>query len=423
MPTARALGRSSTYLTARRKPVPLPSVDVHPNFKSDGTYKILQIADLHFSVNEEPCRQVSWESPNRPCRSFNDTVALMHKWLDTEKPDLVVLTGDQINGQTTSWDPKSILPGLIEPMVQRKIHWAAILGNHDSESGPLTRPEVQLLFSRLPYSLSRVGPSYLHEGVGAGNYYIRLQSPGPEKSTIFSLYFFDSGMNAPKSLWESPWRKAYDWIRKDQVEWFLEQSGKVKKILRPFKPDGGVDLAAQNWKKEEDNKAVKVWDAGSAQGSNLSKPNALAFVHIPLPEFFIEGTNIIQDSKLIYGPDRAETSGKKGPQREPGLYDAIWRQGQRGDQDVRGVVSGHMHNNGDCRKSEKKIDDGNHKFRANPIWTCYGGGSSFAGYGMNGIDRQSRVFDITNFGETVTTWNRMEDGSKKYEGVLWDDLH
>lgn len=358
------------YLTARRRPVSNPPIDAHPRFKADGTYKILQVADLHLSVNEEPCRDVDWESPTRPCRSFQDTVAHLNKWLDDEKPDLVVLTGDQLNGQGTSWDPKSVMPTILAPFIDRKIQWAAILGNHDSQTGPLSRPEIELHLSLLPYSLTRVGPAELHDHEGAGNYYINIMSPAADRTNLFNLYFFDSGADAPKHFWTLS--SKYDWIRQDQVEWFLKQSAKVRKILRPYRPDGAADLPKLDWIESEgarntrpaEPRQEESWDAGASQGQTMTKPNAIAFVHIPLPEFFSVGGDIRM------GPNATEASSIHGAQSQGGFFQAIQDQEGAGDRDVRAIVSGHVHNNAWC----KSINDS--KGKPDFLWGCFAGGSS-----------------------------------------------
>lgn len=397
----KATGHSGSWLTARKKPIPNPPIDAHPKFHSDGHYKIMQIADLHFSVDDEPCRDVGWESPIQPCHSTNDTLTMMDNWLDAERPDLVVFTGDQLNGQGTTWDPKSVMPKFLRPVIERKIQWAAILGNHDSQTGPLSRPGIQLSLARMPYSLSRVGPAELHDGVGAGNYYIKLESPTPDKTNVFNLYFLDSGDVPPGSKW-SPWKAGYDWIRQDQIDWFLKVSGNVKNILRPYKPDGGVDLPKQPWSRQSSSSS---WDSHSAQGTSLSKPPAIAFVHIPVAEFADTDLNTRK-----FGPDRQEKNVKAGAQKQRGFFDALVNQGA--ERDVRLIVSGHMHNNADCEEIVK---------RGQKIWTCFGGGASYAGYGQKGFSRRARVIDVTSFGNTVESWSRLEDGSKAFPGVLWDD--
>lgn len=400
-----AMGHSSVWLTARRKPVSNPSVDSHPKFRSDGSYKILQLADLHFSVNEEPCRDVHWESPEKPCHSVNDTMRVIEGWLDAEEPDLVVFTGDQLNGQTTSWDAKSIVTKFVKPVIDRKIQWAAILGNHDSQQTSISRAELVLLLSRLPYSLSRIGPPGLHGGEGAGNYYVSLESPTPDQTNVFNLYFLDSGADAPTNSWTMPWGKAneskYDWVRSDQIDWIRAQLLQARKYLRPYKPDGGIDLPSQNWTRADS------WDANSSQGSRLAGPNAMVFVHIPVPEVFDNATTTRR-----FGLWRGETATKQGAQKESGLFDALLH--DEGTGGVRVIDSGHMHNNGDCEEIVGMLPGSTGK--TSKMWTCFGGGASYAGYGDDKIPRTARIFHLTAYGEKADSWTRLDNGTKAYQG-------
>lgn len=67
-----------------------------------------------------------------------------------------------------------------------------------------------------------------------------------------------------------------------------------------------------------------------------------------------------------------------------------------------------MHNNADCRK-------------VTGIWICFDGGSSLAGYGLEGFQRRSRVFELSGFGEKVTSWQVMEKDQGRFnEVVLYD---
>lgn len=125
----KRLERAEVTLTARRTPIPLPSLPVEPIFNKDGTFKIMQLADLHFSVTHGECRDVSWASNESVCTADNDTISMMERWLDEERPDLVVFSGDQLNGQGTSWDERSVISKWIKPVVDRKILWASIQGN------------------------------------------------------------------------------------------------------------------------------------------------------------------------------------------------------------------------------------------------------------------------------------------------------
>lgn len=133
----------------------------------------MQIADLHYSVSQGKCLQTN----HKPCDQGDVETdrSLLSVALDAEKPDLVVFTGDQLNGQGSSWDSKSVLAKFSRVVEERNISWAAVFGNHDSEQD-LTRLEEMKLLEALPYSLAKAGPSEIH---GVGNYVLKVLSPDP----------------------------------------------------------------------------------------------------------------------------------------------------------------------------------------------------------------------------------------------------
>lgn len=139
------------------------------HFSHSGKFKILQIADLHFSVSRGHCR----DTVISPCEhSDNLTSSLLSHVLTEEKPDLVVFTGDQLNGQGTSWDPKSVLAKFAKSVTEKEIPWTAVFGNHDGEDGTWKEDQVKLM-TGLPYSLIERGPKDVH---GVGNYVLKVMS-------------------------------------------------------------------------------------------------------------------------------------------------------------------------------------------------------------------------------------------------------
>jgi len=88
---------------------------------------------------------------------------------------MVVFTGDQLNGQGTSWDSKSVLAKFARAVTERGIPWAAVFGNHDDEGGS-SREEQLKLMQALPYSLVERGPRDIH---GVGNYVLKVKSADP----------------------------------------------------------------------------------------------------------------------------------------------------------------------------------------------------------------------------------------------------
>lgn len=151
-------------------PAPPRAPPLH--FSRDGRFKIMQVADLHYSVNVGSCR----ETTISPCTaSDNLTNTLLGRMLDIEKPDLVVFTGDQLNGQTTSWDERSVLAKFAKAVTERSIPWAAVFGNHDDEDGMSREAQVKFM-QGLPFSLVQRGPRDIH---GVGNYVLKVKSADP----------------------------------------------------------------------------------------------------------------------------------------------------------------------------------------------------------------------------------------------------
>lgn len=122
-----------------------------------------------------------------PCKdSDNLTSTLLGHILDEEKPDLVVFTGDQLNGQGTSWDSKSVFAKFAVAVTDRNIPWATVFGNHDDEDGALKEGQMQLL-QALPYSMVQRGPKDVH---GVGNYVLKVKSADPLSVLVLSAWIY-----------------------------------------------------------------------------------------------------------------------------------------------------------------------------------------------------------------------------------------
>ena len=75
-------------------------------FDANGNFKIVQFTDIH-------------EGPDR-----DKSIDLMNKILKYEKPNMVVLTGDNIDGKCkTLADVRNAINYIAEPMETRKIPW------------------------------------------------------------------------------------------------------------------------------------------------------------------------------------------------------------------------------------------------------------------------------------------------------------
>jgi hypothetical protein len=88
------------HITIRRG-TPKEPAKPQPRIREDGKFKIMQIADLHLSTGVGKCRDAVPDSYNGgACEADPRTMDFVFKVLDDERPDLVVLSGDQVNGDT-----------------------------------------------------------------------------------------------------------------------------------------------------------------------------------------------------------------------------------------------------------------------------------------------------------------------------------
>lgn len=239
-------------------------------FNQNGKFKIVQFTDIHFQYD-------SYRS--------DSALVLMKKVIDRENPDLVVLTGDVVCSQNTV---KAWLK-LSQVFIDAKVPWAAMLGNHDPESKYNTnKEEIMQTIVGLPYNLTQRGPKDIS---GEGNYFMEVKSASSNKTEAL-LYCFDSHMGFhPKGELGS-----YEWIDFSQIEWYRKQSAKF---------------------------------TGKNEGNPLP---ALAFFHIPLPEFrevLGKSTTVGIQKESICSPDL-----------NSGMYTAMLE-----CKDIMGMFVGHDHNN------------------------------------------------------------------------------
>lgn len=86
--------------------------------KSDGSFKILQLTDLHLTSGGT-------------YKQDNETLRWLEEVLDSVKPDLVELTGDIVGGGVKGRNAGLLAVANI--FEKREIYWAYTFGNHDGE--------------------------------------------------------------------------------------------------------------------------------------------------------------------------------------------------------------------------------------------------------------------------------------------------
>lgn len=101
--------------------------------REDGSFKIVQISDTHMVTGVGVCKDAI-DARGQPLpESAADplTVNFLRRILDVEKPDLVILTGDQLHHDIP--DSQSALFKVVAPLIERSVPYAAVFGNHDAE--------------------------------------------------------------------------------------------------------------------------------------------------------------------------------------------------------------------------------------------------------------------------------------------------
>lgn len=120
-------------------------VDTQPELRAgrNGNFKIAQISDTHMVTGPGVCKDAidAHGQPLPPSEADPLTVRFIERVLDTEKPDLVVLSGDQVHHDIP--DSQSALFKVIAPIIEHSIPYAAVFGNHDDEGAyALSRKQI-----------------------------------------------------------------------------------------------------------------------------------------------------------------------------------------------------------------------------------------------------------------------------------------
>ena len=230
--------RVGSTIAFRRELPTLPKVP-ELRFSEEGKFRILQVADLHFSVGPGACRDMDpkHEVECKKMGADNYSIAWLIQALEEVKPDVIVLSGDQLNGQDSSWSAESTVLKWAPILYERRLPWTVVFGNHDAEKTDLDKKQQMALLAKLPYFIGEAGP----DGVdGVGNYLRAVRAPGSSGTTLFNLYFLDSHAFV-RSL--KPWAKpTYDFIKPAQINWFKGKSSRVSTLKRPWSPKDGREL-------------------------------------------------------------------------------------------------------------------------------------------------------------------------------------
>ena len=124
-----------------------PGRNVRPELRvrKNGEFRVVQISDMHMTTGAAICRDAVDAHGNRlaDCEADPLTVEFIKHILKVEKPDLVVLTGDQLHHDLS--DSLTAMLKTVAPFVDAGIPYAFVFGNHDSEGRYALSRESRLL--------------------------------------------------------------------------------------------------------------------------------------------------------------------------------------------------------------------------------------------------------------------------------------
>ena len=268
-------------------------------FNEDGKFTVLQLSDLQDNVLFKGMS-----------KEFINAV------LDETKPDLVVLTGDNI-GPNTSKTADLVYLSIHEFMSifeERGIKVAAVFGNHDEEGNAYNKDEQIEVYKK--YSCY-VGSDV--EGIsGSGNYNLPILASKEDK-TAFNLWFFDSGeYNDENDL------GGYGCVHKDQVDWYVDTEKKLTK------ENGGTPVPSLAFQHIIVPEVYKVLEkVENPEDEKYKDKNVIEFggKYYTFPEKYTDEDTFLSETAC-------------SPNYSNGQADAFIENGN-----VLGVVSGHDHKN------------------------------------------------------------------------------
>ncbi|MEU5853519.1 metallophosphoesterase family protein [Saccharopolyspora shandongensis] len=335
-----ALGATTPAASA----APAPAAQTaNLRFRADGTYKIVQFNDTQ---DDE--------------RIDRRTLKLMNAVLDDQRPDLVILNGDNITGGCdTELEMRQAMNNIVQPMEERKIPWAITYGNHDEDStakGGLDESEMLEFYRSYAYNVNELGPRGV-TGTGNMNLFVHGSRGNDPK---FNLWLLDSGRYAPGNIAGQDFAgyPTWDWLRMDQVAWYFQQSVEIERQVGRKVP-------------------------------------GLMFIHIPLWEYRFMWFGSVDgrtDADHARGVARHGIVGERNEAESPGpfnsgMFNAILTRG-----DVKGVFCGHDHVN---------TYHGNYY----GVLLGYAGNTGFGTYGLSGAERNrlrgARVYTLNENTENV----------------------
>lgn len=159
---------------------------------SNGDFTVLQFSDTHFISGDT--------------KKDTKTLSAMRETIIEEHPNLVVISGDMIEGNNnkSKYNKKTALEAVGKLFDNLEQYWAYVPGNNDGEMCG-TSDDVAAFLSQYKYCIIADEENL----TGATQYVVDLKNA--EEKTVYSFVFMDSLARDDNNQ--------YDYMKADQVEW------------------------------------------------------------------------------------------------------------------------------------------------------------------------------------------------------------
>lgn len=137
---------------------------------------------------------------------------LIGRACDIENPDVVIATGDNVTNNDDADIVKERIHKFMKVFEDRNIPLAVTFGNHDSETGALSREELMKCYNSYPCSLGN------SNGPDGGTYNVPVYSSSGD-SMKFNLWIMDSNDYDDEGH--------YGCVLPHQVEWYRKRSDEI----------------------------------------------------------------------------------------------------------------------------------------------------------------------------------------------------
>lgn len=304
-------------------------------FNHNKQFKIIQIADVQDTQNTSP-----------------DTINFLREVMKTEKPDLVIFTGDQLKGYGLSFQGGETqakilkaITNIVRCVDDYSIPFAVTYGNHDDQANgdKIFQTEIYSKFKNFVRENQ-------YDGVpGGGTFALEIKENQSEK-TALNVFVFDS-------LSYDKVNGGYAAVGTDQLDWFRETSTTIANRNSNRHVPGIVFQHIPLWEMYE----LLEKSSKNTAGAILGNPEHRDFYILP---------------ENLQTPDSFMLENIACPAKNSGEFDVLKEEGN-----VFAVFCGHDHNNSFVG-NYKGIDLG------------YTQGCGFNVYGP-GLDRGVRVFEFS----------------------------